>query len=237
MNKETVNQKLVNNEFIRDYFLWLSFKKKSAFRSLKENITENYTILSNVNIFVLFLSVIALLMQFNDSLLSLVKIKEHEEMIKIGFGFCLAFIILYFVAFENSFSVAPFSLLGMMIFLTFAKEKNSVLEYFFEYLCVFVMMLPVILNIGSLLYISLCGLLFRKKNYDLNISQSDHKMIKEYMNKEEMIVFLKNFKKYYDLPLEKMKGKRKECQVKEQERLSILSKEKKIEEYTESLYE
>lgn len=237
MNKETVNQKLVNNEFIRDYFLGLSFKKKSAFRSLKENITENYTILSNVNIFVLFLSVIALLMQFNDSLLSLVKIKEHEEMIKIGFCFCLAFIILYFVAFENSFSVAPFSLLGVMIFLTFAKEKNSVLGNFFEYLSLFIMMLPVILNIGSLLYISLCGLLFREKNYDLNISQSDHKMIKEYMNKEEMIVFLKNFKKYSDLPLEKMKGKRKECQVKEQERWTVLSKEKKIEEYAESLYE
>lgn len=124
-----------------------------------------------------------------------------------------------------------------MIFLTFAKEKNSVLEYFFEYLCVFVMMLPVILNIGSLLYISLCGLLFREKNYDLNITQSDHKMIKEYMNKEEMVIFLKNFKQYCDLPLMEMKEKRKEFEAKVSERLDGVSKEKKIEEYAASLYE
>lgn len=251
MNRETVNQKLVNNEIIRDYFLGLSLKEKSIFRSLKDNITEKYNIVSNAELLVLFLCVLAFLIQFNNSLFSLNIIKEHKEVIIVGFCSFIATNVLYFSVVDEDCHIACLSSIGIMIFMIFSNlifwegvpsilfkdGKNTGLGDFFEYLSLFVMMLPVILNIGSLLYISLCGLLFREKDYDMNISQSDHKIIKEHINKEEMIIFLKNFKKYSDLPLEKMEEKRKKCQVKKQERLTVLSKEKKIEEYAESLYE
>lgn len=231
MSVDKLREKMIYNADIRNYFLDINYSDKTYGKSFKDDLlflsnlnmvdliciffsgiaVYNITITGN-NETLLFKFFLFLVLTTLSSVIAKALVDEDDD------GGCLNLI-------PRIISLTGTLLLGLGQGKIYLLIPGFILSGF-----------PLFKVTGHWIFASIKSFFVREKELDVNIRKKDHDELARHLSKEEMIVFLKNFKKYSDLPLEKMEEKRKECQVKEQERLNILSKEKKIEEYAESLY-
>lgn len=135
---------------------------------------------------------------------------------------------------NDSWEKFGFSMLGLSGAALLGVSYNR--EYFIIF-GIFLSGMPLFKNAWQWIFAALKSVFVKEKDYEKNLQEEDHQELVEHLSRDEMILFLKNFRQYSDLPFEKMEKQRIEEMQKRKKECEIMHKEEKVENYADMLYE
>lgn len=240
MNIATLREKLINNSNIRNYFLDKNYKNKTYSQLFKKNIKGRgrLNITEWISLFVSSTAIFTLLNPFNLSFIS----NNSESLLFSLFvlsSIMMASLMLYcskdsgYAEEDDPWEIFGFSILGLFGATLLGVSYNR--EYFIIF-GVFLSGMPLFKNAWQWIFATIKSFMMKEKDLEINMKEEDHQELVKHLNRGEMILFLKNFMKYSDLPFENMEKKRIEEIQKRKKEEEIMCREEKIENYTDMLF-
>lgn len=235
-----LREKLINNSKIRNYFLDKDYKNKTYRQLFKKNIKGRgrLGIMDWISLFFSGTAMFTLSNPFNLSFISsnsgnvlFLLFFLSSMMIMLLLTYCLK--DLEYRETDDSWEKFGFSMLGLFGASLLGVSYNR--EYFIIF-GIFLSGMPLFKSAFQWIFAALKSVV-KEKNYDINLQEEDHQELVEHLSRDEMILFLKNYKQYVDLPLKEMEKKKIEDQQKRKKEAEIMHKEEKIENYADMLYE
>lgn len=236
----TLREKLINNSKIRNYFLDKDYKNKTYRQLFKTNIKGRGS-LGVMDWISLCLSGTAMFTLSNPFNLSFI-INNSEGLLFLLFVFSsiMTTLLLTYCLKDSEYCETddPWRKFGFSMLGLFGASLLGV-SYKREYFIIFGVFLsgmPLFKSAFQWIFAALKSVFVKEKDYDKNLQEEDHQELVEHLSRDEMILFLKNFRQYSDLPFEKMEKQRIEEIQKRKKEEDAICREKKIENYTDMLY-
>lgn len=235
-----LREKLINNSNIRNYFLDKNYKNKTYRQLFKKNIKGRGR--PNITEWIsLFLSGTAMFTLSNPFNLSFISNNSESLLFSLFVlsSIMTTLLMTYCVKglesdeSDDSFKELGFSMLGLCGAALLGVSYNR--EYFIIF-GIFLSGMPLFKSAFQWIFAALKSVFVKERDYDKNLQEEDHQELVEHLSRDEMILFLKNFRQYSDLPFEKMEKQRIEEMQKRKKEEDAMCREKKIENYTDMLY-
>lgn len=240
MNMAILREKLINNSTIRNYFLDKDYKNKTYRQLFKKNIKGRGR-LGIMDWISLCLSGTAMFTLSNPFNLSFISSNSGNVLFLLFFLSSVMIMLLLTYCLKDSEYCEKYDSWGQFGFSMLGLSGASLLgvSYSREYFIIFGIFLsgmPLFKSAFQWIFAALKSAVVKEKDYDANLQEEDHQELVEHLSRDEMILFLKNYKQYVDLPLKEMEKKKVEDQQKRKKEDEIMHREEKIENYADILY-